>query len=61
MIMGTGFPPFRGGLLKYADQRGLGDIVHRLNHLSQTVNQRFKPSRYLLNLAQDNQGFYREK
>ena len=23
MIMGTGFPPFRGGLLKYADSLGL--------------------------------------
>ena len=22
MIMGTGFPPFRGGLLKYADHVG---------------------------------------
>ena len=60
MIMGTGFPPFRGGLLKYGDQRGLGDIVHRLNHLSQTVDQRFKPSKLLLKLAQENQGFYRQ-
>ena len=59
MIMGTGFPPFRGGLLKYGDQRGLGDIIHRLNHLAQTVDQRFKPSEYLLKLAQDNQLFYR--
>ena len=24
MVMGTGFPPFRGGLLKYADDRGPG-------------------------------------
>jgi 3-hydroxyacyl-CoA dehydrogenase len=27
MITGTGFPPFRGGLLRYADGRGLGEIV----------------------------------
>ena len=26
MIMGTGFPPFRGGLLRYAD--ALGTAVH---------------------------------
>ena len=48
MIMGTGFPPFTGGLMKYADDRGLGDIVHRLNHLAQTVDQRFKPCSFLI-------------
>ena len=60
MIMGTGFPPFRGGLLRYADERGLGDIVHRLNHLAQRVDQRFKPSAYLLKLSKENKIFYRK-
>jgi 3-hydroxyacyl-CoA dehydrogenase/enoyl-CoA hydratase/3-hydroxybutyryl-CoA epimerase len=59
MIMGTGFPPFRGGLLAYADHRGLSDIVHRLNHLSQAVDQRFKPSSYLVKLSKENQFFHR--
>ena len=59
MIMGTGFPPFRGGLMKYADDRGLGDIVHRLNHLAQTVDQRFKPCGFLIKKSQENQSFYR--
>jgi len=30
MIMGTGFPPFRGGLLKYADSLGAKIICERL-------------------------------
>jgi 3-hydroxyacyl-CoA dehydrogenase/enoyl-CoA hydratase/3-hydroxybutyryl-CoA epimerase len=30
MIMGTGFPPFRGGLLKYADAVGTEYIVDQL-------------------------------
>jgi 3-hydroxyacyl-CoA dehydrogenase / enoyl-CoA hydratase / 3-hydroxybutyryl-CoA epimerase len=30
MIMGTGFPPFRGGLLRYADTIGVKAIVARL-------------------------------
>jgi 3-hydroxyacyl-CoA dehydrogenase / enoyl-CoA hydratase / 3-hydroxybutyryl-CoA epimerase len=30
MIMGTGFPPFRGGLLRHADAVGAGAIVERL-------------------------------
>ena len=33
MIMGTGFPPFRGGLLRYADARGLQNIVQTLEAL----------------------------
>ena len=28
MIFGTGFPPFRGGLLRYADALGLGPRLH---------------------------------
>ena len=57
MIMGTGFPAFRGGLLRYADQ-WLGKIVQRLNHLGQAVHPRFRPSQYLLQLSKDNQHFY---
>lgn len=34
MIMGTGFPPFRGGLLKYADSVGVAGIVQALEKYS---------------------------
>ena len=27
MLMGTGFAPFRGGLLRWADQQGMGEIA----------------------------------
>lgn len=30
LILGVGFPAFRGGLLKYADQLGLSNVVHKL-------------------------------
>jgi 3-hydroxyacyl-CoA dehydrogenase/enoyl-CoA hydratase/3-hydroxybutyryl-CoA epimerase len=30
MILGTGFPPFRGGLLRHADAIGVGNIAERL-------------------------------
>ncbi len=30
MVFGTGFPPFRGGLLRYADAAGIGAVVERL-------------------------------
>lgn len=35
MVMGTGFPPFRGGLLRYADAAGIGAIVGRLERRQQ--------------------------
>lgn len=33
IIHGIGFPPFRGGLLKYADKVGLKEVVARLNEV----------------------------
>ncbi|MDQ6799987.1 MAG: 3-hydroxyacyl-CoA dehydrogenase NAD-binding domain-containing protein [Acidobacteriota bacterium] len=44
MIMGTGFPPFRGGLLRYADSVGLPHIVARLDELTSRLGPRFTPS-----------------
>lgn len=36
MILGTGFPPFRGGLLRHADAVGVGTIVERLTRRQQS-------------------------
>ncbi|MBI4364787.1 MAG: hypothetical protein HY568_05090, partial [Candidatus Latescibacteria bacterium] len=35
MVLGTGFPPFRGGLLRHADATGIGGIVERLTRRQQ--------------------------
>jgi len=51
MIMGTGFPPFRGGLLRYADAYGVAKIVTRLEELSQKYGMRFTPSEALKKIA----------
>jgi 3-hydroxyacyl-CoA dehydrogenase/enoyl-CoA hydratase/3-hydroxybutyryl-CoA epimerase len=51
MIMGTGFPPFRGGLLRYADALGTPYIVSRLDELSSTVGPRYRPNEPLKRLA----------
>lgn len=48
MIMGAGFPPFRGGLLRYADSLGLDHVVHRLRHYAERVDRRFEPTPSLL-------------
>ena len=43
LIFGTGFPPFRGGLCRWADQEGLGRIVATLERLESAVGDRFAP------------------
>lgn len=59
MIMGTGFPPFRGGLLKYADHMGIDDCVDMLNRFAgKYASARFNPSEYLLRLKKENKKFY---
>ena len=58
MIMGTGFPPFRGGLLKWADSVGTTAIVNDLELLSSKYGKRFKPSQPLVNLAKSDRKFY---
>ncbi len=59
MIMGTGFPPFRGGLLRYADSVGIRDLVKSLRHLAKTYSkERFTPCALLERIAEDSRGFY---
>jgi 3-hydroxyacyl-CoA dehydrogenase / enoyl-CoA hydratase / 3-hydroxybutyryl-CoA epimerase len=59
LIMGTGFPPFRGGLLRYADLVGANCVVADLNRfLKAAGSDRFTPSAYLQNMAKINKSFY---
>jgi len=47
MIFGTGFAPFRGGLLKFADKEGIQKIVDQLTEFENKYGTRFKPSKAL--------------
>jgi 3-hydroxyacyl-CoA dehydrogenase/enoyl-CoA hydratase/3-hydroxybutyryl-CoA epimerase len=58
MIFGAGFPPFRGGLLKYADSRGLKEIEERLNQLKEKYGHRFKPAPLITKMAKEGKTFY---
>ena len=52
MIMGIGFPPFRGGLIRYADSVGWDKVIVDLEKFSNKFSpERFKPSAYLLGLV----------
>jgi len=59
MITGTGFPPFRGGLLRYADSLGIAAVAERLEQLSREHGPRFEPAPLLHELAAARTGFYR--
>lgn len=43
MVMGTGFPPFRGGLMRYADTYGLDRITEDLKKWQDKLGPRFTP------------------
>ena len=58
MIFGTGFPPFRGGLLRYADSLGLAKVFARLDDLSERLGPRFAPADLIQSLANDGKTFY---
>ncbi len=58
MIMGTGFPPFRGGLCRYADQRGISDVVNRLDTFAATAGLRYAPAPLLKEMVRQQLLFY---
>ncbi|HEY5811196.1 MAG TPA: 3-hydroxyacyl-CoA dehydrogenase NAD-binding domain-containing protein, partial [Terrimicrobiaceae bacterium] len=58
MIMGTGFAPFRGGPLRYADTVGLGTITETLQRLTNAGESRFAPCTRLVEMSRENKRFY---
>jgi len=60
MILGTGFPPFRGGLLRYADTLGLARVAERLQALEREQGARFAPCSLVLRMASDGYVFRTE-
>ena len=58
MIMGAGFPPFRGGVMRYADKLGIQNVVKKLQNFEKKYGERFVVSNLLISMAQNNQKFY---
>jgi 3-hydroxyacyl-CoA dehydrogenase len=48
LVFGAGFPPFRGGLCRWADGEGLPLLVKEIENLAASLGERFVPSSYLL-------------
>lgn len=57
MILGTGFAPFRGGPLRYAEHLGLNKVVDELERLARK-EEKFLPCEILKKHARDETKFY---
>ena len=58
MVFGTGFAPFRGGLLRHADALGTGACAEAIHRLQEKHGRRFTPAPLLGELARSSRGFY---
>jgi 3-hydroxyacyl-CoA dehydrogenase/enoyl-CoA hydratase/3-hydroxybutyryl-CoA epimerase len=59
MVLGTGWAPHRGGPLRYADDRGAGDVVKTLVRLAKQIGPRFEPCAELRRHAESGELFYK--
>ncbi len=57
MIAGTGFPAYKGGLLSYANEIGLKNILESLKKFEKEYGERFKPSNLLVKLVEEYEDF----
>jgi 3-hydroxyacyl-CoA dehydrogenase/enoyl-CoA hydratase/3-hydroxybutyryl-CoA epimerase/3-hydroxyacyl-CoA dehydrogenase/enoyl-CoA hydratase/3-hydroxybutyryl-CoA epimerase/enoyl-CoA isomerase len=57
LILGIGFPAFRGGLLRWADSLGLDKVLQKLARYEK-LGPRFHPTEQMRRLAAEGKGFY---
>ena len=57
LILGIGFPPFKGGVLRWADSLGAGKVLEMLKPY-EPLGKRFEPTESLKALAASNGRFY---
>ena len=58
LIYGIGFPPFRGGIFRWADSEGLNELVKRAEKLK-SFGKIYEPTEQIREMAKDNQLFHR--
>jgi 3-hydroxyacyl-CoA dehydrogenase/enoyl-CoA hydratase/3-hydroxybutyryl-CoA epimerase len=58
MVMGTGWAPFRGGPLRYADRLGGAQVATQLTRLAETAGPHFAPCARLADVIKHPRRFY---
>ena len=56
MVFGTGFAPFRGGPLRYADSLGIGAIVETLKGFGESTLAPCEPLHELADISEERRG-----
>ena len=57
LILGIGFPPFKGGILRWADSQGLAKVIEKLGPYAK-LGKRFEVTESLKKLAAEGGTFY---
>src|SRR5262249_14828683 len=57
LILGIGFPAHRGGILRWADTRGLPAVLEKMKRY-ENLGPRFQPTEQMRRLAAERKGFY---
>jgi 3-hydroxyacyl-CoA dehydrogenase/enoyl-CoA hydratase/3-hydroxybutyryl-CoA epimerase/3-hydroxyacyl-CoA dehydrogenase/enoyl-CoA hydratase/3-hydroxybutyryl-CoA epimerase/enoyl-CoA isomerase len=57
LILGIGFPAFKGGILRWADTEGLARIVEKLSRYER-LGRRYQPTAEMRRLAAERKGYY---
>ena len=57
LIMGIGFPPFRGGACRYVDQMGVGKYVELCNKYA-ALGKAYEAPQLLQDMAKANKKFF---
>ncbi|UYG01141.1 fatty acid oxidation complex subunit alpha FadB [Halomonas sp. GD1P12] len=61
LIYGIGFPPFRGGALRYIDAMGVDTFVAQAEKLSEELGPLYAPTEKLKQMAQNGERFYKDQ
>jgi 3-hydroxyacyl-CoA dehydrogenase/enoyl-CoA hydratase/3-hydroxybutyryl-CoA epimerase/3-hydroxyacyl-CoA dehydrogenase/enoyl-CoA hydratase/3-hydroxybutyryl-CoA epimerase/enoyl-CoA isomerase len=57
LILGIGFPAWRGGILRWADEMGMAQVLEKLKQY-EPLGKRFEPTQQMRKLAAQEKGFY---
>lgn len=57
LILGIGFPAFRGGILRWADTLGVKQVLEKLKRY-EGLGLRFHPTQHMRRLASEGKGYY---
>ncbi len=61
LVLGAGFPPFRGGILRYADTLEVRAVVERMRALADEGRDRYAPAPLLVEMAAEGRTFFAER